>query len=239
MKALGLGLVLLTGAAAAQDYDDIDLDALFGCKAEKAEIAALRERDAKLREIIASDRAKFEQLRQYAIKLRDEGEALRDANASREEERAVRQATIAAACDYIIRLCPDSVADPGRRLLETGDYGAGGLTFWGLVAAKATACLTALGSLFLLLWFGIGWFYLHVSQPKRAAVEHAQATVRDARSAAFSAEERARDAEHRLAELSSETTEQHARLDVVLEQIERAQRELETLKAARAAISGL
>lgn len=82
------------------------------------------------------------------------------------------QATRAAACDYLIPICPSSLTAAGREAIAAG-YGGAGVGFYALVAAKLAALVAvvaaALGALAAV-------FYRFV-MPARSEVEAARAAV--------------------------------------------------------------
>lgn len=98
------------------------------------------------------------------------------------------EATIAAACDYLIPICPGSMTAPGREAIANGAYGGGGALFWGLVAAKLAALGAGLGALWLALHLG----FLHLVAPRREALDDARATIAAAEARVTAARARAR-----------------------------------------------
>lgn len=146
-----------------------------------------------------------------------------------------REATIAAACDYLIPLCPASMTAPGHEAIANGEYGGGGTLFWGLVAAKLAALGAGLGALWLALHIG----FLLLIAPRREALREAQATIAAAEARATAAHARAREAERRLTQILDEIDEAEQRRAAALDAAEHEQKNLETMRQARAALAGL
>lgn len=60
-------------------------------------------------------------------------------------DRIDRQAGIAAGCDYISSICPDSIVQEGRYFIEHGYSGGSSIWFWLVVFLKVTIASVTLG----------------------------------------------------------------------------------------------
>ena len=153
-----------------------------------------------------------------------------------------RQATIAAACDYIIAVCPDSMTYPGRTAIAEESYSGGGILFWSLVTLKFSSFAFAFGALWLTLRYGaLLWI-----EPERERIERARTTIREAEDKAKAANTRAREAELRLEQIWEDierAEKERAEADEAAQKARRAvetEREaLETIRLAKNALIGL
>ena len=62
-----------------------------------------------------------------------------------------QQASVAAGCDWLIPVCPDSMAEPGRDAQANGYGGATRWPFWLFLVLKASLGVTIAGALLLLV----------------------------------------------------------------------------------------
>ena len=153
-----------------------------------------------------------------------------------------REATIAAACDYLVPICPESMAVPGRTAIAEESYSGGGALFWVLVGAKFSAFAFALAAFFLTIRYGaLIWI-----EPERERIEHARATIQEAESKAKAAHARAREAEQRLEQIwedieqaEQQRAEAQEAAQKALRAVETERETLETLQLAKNALIGL
>jgi hypothetical protein len=131
-----------------------------------------------------------------------------------------RQASVAAGCDFLLPLCPDSVAAAGRAAQEDG-IAATGLWFWVAFGLKLLAVGGAVGALLASLVYG--WY--RAAMPARAQVDAALAAIAEADGRVTSALERSHEAERR---------ERDARERSAAIQSKMAQAELDLAEAERA-----
>lgn len=111
-----------------------------------------------------------------------------------------REATIAAACDYLVPLCPESMTIPGRAAIDNESYSGGGWLFWLLVVAKFSAFAFALGTFWLTIRYGaLLWI-----KPEHERIKQAQETIQQAEDRVKAARARAHEAERRLERLEEE-----------------------------------
>lgn len=153
-----------------------------------------------------------------------------------EIEYLERQAAIAAACDYILRLCPDSVADTGRQAQKGGFGGGSVLVFWLAVAAKMAAVGSLMGAA-VAVW-------THFGRPAAEEIERARQLIRDAEVAQARSDSQEKAHQERLIERMDEI--KHAADELERFQLETAAAaqllhrhltEIESLKAAKSALS--
>lgn len=143
-----------------------------------------------------------------------------------------REATIAAACDYLVPLCPESMTIPGRAAIDNESYSGGGWLFWLLVGAKFGAFAFAFGSLWLTLHYGsLLWI-----APQRERIEQAQTTIQEAEGRAKAAHARAREAELRLENLGREIKQAEQQRTEAQEAVQKARRAVQTEREALEAI---
>ena len=182
--------------------------------------------------------------RQLRKELQEAATALDERWVERQADLAYwrHEATIAAACDYLIPLCPESMTAPGHEAIANGAYGGGGAEFWWLVTLKFVAIGAGLSALWLSLEIG----FLYLIAPRREALDDARATIARAERQADVAHARVREAERRLERIQEEIeqAQQEAReaeqQTQEAQEIARQEREsLETLQQAREALAGL
>ena len=153
-----------------------------------------------------------------------------------------REATIAAACDYLIPICTESMTVPGRTAIAEESYSGGGALFWMLVGAKFSTFAFALAAFFLTIRYGaLIWI-----EPERERIEQARATIQEAEGKAKAANARAREAELRLEQIWEDierAEKEHAEADEAAQKARRAveteQEALETIQLAKNALIGL
>ena len=126
-------------------------------------------------------------------KLHDEIIELRQQLASRSAERSAelvyqeRQAALAAACDWVVPVCPDRITKPGRQAQAEGFGGGGDFLFWTIVLLKVLIAGTGVGAFSITLLLGWDWL-LHPSRVRtraaRKLVEQARADAQRLTSAA-------------------------------------------------------
>ena len=120
-------------------------------------------------------------------KLHDEIIELRQQLASRSAERSAelvyqeRQAALAAACDWVVPVCPDRITKPGRQAQAEGFGGGGDFLFWTIVLLKVLIAGTGVGAVSITLLLGWDWL-LH---PSRVRTRAARKLVEQARADAF------------------------------------------------------
>jgi hypothetical protein len=153
-----------------------------------------------------------------------------------------REATIAAACDYIIPICPESMTIAGRTAIAKEEYSGGGTLFWVLVGAKFSTFAFALAAFFLTIRYGaLIWI-----EPEHERIEQAKATIKEAEGKAKATNARAREAELRLEQIWEDierAEKERAEADEAAQKARRAvetEREaLETIQLAKNALIGL
>ena len=184
-----------------------------------------------------------QQLSELSNKL-NSGYADRLAEHNANFARWERQAEIAAACDYLLPLCPNAVVFPGREAQAEG-YGGGGGLFWGLVGAKLAALAAAAAAAVVTLRVG----FLKFAMPADAELDQARVTIAQARETIGWAQAEEEEARKRAEQLRAEVkqleaqranTAKHleagkAQLAQIQAQAEAAQREAERLEAGKAA----
>lgn len=150
--------------------------------------------------------------------------------------KEVREAQIAAACDYGPDLCPAALAAPGRALIATGDYyGAAGTLFWTLVGAKFIVFAVSI----LIVVVFVPLFRLKLIAPQREAVEAARLEIESVRDRAAKARIATQSAQREREYVEEEIAEAREKLSDLLDEVRELEEQAATLKAARDAISGL
>lgn len=185
------------------------------------------------------DPAEMAQLRSQVKQLQTQ---LQQQSGQRAAELAwlERQAAIAAGCDVLIPLCPDTITAAGRRAQADGMGGGGSALFWLIAGLKmALAGLFAGG-----MWVAIRLGHLKLLMPSIQAQSSAQELVSTAHEQAAWAEARRNRAiaEAESAEIQLRATEEKAlKLSEALEtkrgELEKLQQSKEALRAAKAALS--
>ncbi len=175
------------------------------------------------------------ELKKEVIELR------RDAAERRAElEYLERQASIAAGCDFMIQICPDSVTKPGRAAQQSGLGGGSDWPFWLAVVGKMAALGAAVGSMISaarLVWVRFG-------QPSAAEIESARQMIRDSHVAQARSESLKKAHEARLVERRDEIKHAADELDKLQREtaaaeqlLQRHQKEIEAVKSAKAALA--
>lgn len=145
-------------------------------------------------------------------------------------ERWERQSEIAAACDYLLPLCPEAVVLPGREAQAAG-YGGGGARFWGLVSAKLAALAAATAAAVVTLRVG----FLKFSMPAAEELEHAQVTIAEARGTIFWAQEEEEEARKRAEQLRGEVKQLEAQRENTAKLLEAGKAQLIQIQGQLAA----
>ena len=145
-------------------------------------------------------------------------------------ERWERQSEIAAACDYLLPLCPDAVVLPGREAQSAG-YGGGGARFWGLVAAKLAALAAATAAAVVTLRVG----FLKFAMPAAEELEHAQVTIAEARGTIGWAQTEEEEARKRAEQLRAELKQLEAQRANTAKLLEAGKTQLAQIQAQLAA----
>lgn len=158
-------------------------------------------------------------------KLEAENSALRQELRDREAERRAawayweKQAALAAGCDYLMPLCPESLIEQGRVAQERGIGGGTSVFFWLIALGK----LLALFSMSGVLIGAAGWAWARFSAPELEAVARAQQLVADAKHVARKAEQRAADALVLADQLELENQQLLEAVEHTKEQLEQAE----------------
>lgn len=222
---IALALLALTGCA-PQDPDSLE-----------AQLNQLKEENAQLT-------AQIEQLEAVSlaqrVKLDDTVQLYK---------REVREAQIAAACNFGPDLCPPSLTAPGRALIATGDYyGAAGGLFWSLVALKLAAFtvpILIVAVLLPLLWLKLIAPQREKLERARAEIERAQNSAEEERRAVEAAtlllsqyEEGIEQAEEQLDARRASVEEIDARIAARQAEADELEAKVSRLEARRAAMLG-
>jgi hypothetical protein len=153
-----------------------------------------------------------------------------------------REATIAAACDYLIPICPESMTAPGHTAMQQGVYGGGGMLFWGLVSAK----FAPMGAVLAALWLTLHIGFLRLIKPARKEIEEARAMIISAQIRDRLVREETREAQQQIEKIRQAIEQAEQAHQKALEAARRAQEQarqeqaaLETIRQAREAIKGL
>lgn len=197
---------------------------LTGCSDEAAENGRLRQEVSELRQQLS----------------------IRAAERSAEITYHEHQAAIAAGCDWVVPLCPNTVAQPGRRAQAAGYGGGGSSLFWAIVLLKVLTAATGLGGLAITILLGSDWLL----RPSRTQTHEARKLVEQARADALritSAVERellaknqaVHDAGEELTELLAELEETQSKLDRQKALLERKQQNLTTVEEALRALDSI
>ena len=201
---------------------------LGGCSDERYVASLVRDAEHQ-RQLTTRCIAKNEQL----VRMLEEQQGMRAA----ELAYLSGQATIAAACDFMLPLCPSSVAEPGRKAIADGIGVDRSLTFWAAVLAKL---LVPVG-LLVCTSVAMRWGRLRLLEPARARQEEARTLVETAQQRAQEAEERAVQAELRrelaeeaLAQTRGTLREAQEELMQLDEDIAQAKQKLEQMRVESA-----
>lgn len=162
---------------------------------------------------------------------RDRLQALLDDQAAKRQAEIVyleRQAGIAAACDWIVPLCPASVVATGRQAQAGGFGGGGSVAFWLVFLAKLAAAGVSIAMTFSLTH----WLWSSINAPRRREIEQARQTIEEAEETAAAARQRAAQAENAAAEARAGAEQAAERLKALRQQIEAQKAELESVKRA-------
>jgi len=185
-------------------------------------------------------------------KLHDEIIELRQQLASRSAERSAelvyqeRQAAIAAACDWVVPVCPDRITKPGRQAQAEGFGGGGDFLFWTIMLLKVLIAGTGVGAFSITLIVASDAFL----RPSRARTEAARKLVQQARADAqrltsgaqrelLASDQAVRDAREQLSNLQAaieETRNELARQEALLS---RQQQNLNAVEEARRALDSI
>lgn len=134
-----------------------------------------------------------------------------------------KKAGITLACDWLIKLCPESLAGSGRQALELG-YGGVNKTFWALAFGKLLFLISGLGAMLS----SLGWGWYRLIMPAKRNLESSQATIKEAANAAKVGRQEAAEARHQVTAAREE-------LECVHEQAQNAQAGLSALEQRLAA----
>ena len=188
---------------------------------------------------------------QYEQKLAQERERV-DTLASRLDTRYAerlaeieywdRQARIAAACDYLVPMCPNAVAAPGREAQAEG-YSGGGAAFWMLVILKFV--VMALGAVATVAALSFSAFtvlasFNRILQPSRTALAEARRLVQTndeyIKQTQANAEQEAQEivthAELEAARIKAQTTTAQNELKTALQSLHQVKKDLGKTQAA-------
>lgn len=188
---------------------------------------------------------------QYEQKLAQERERV-DTLASRLDTRYAerlaeieywdRQARIAAACDYLVPMCPNAVAAPGREAQAEG-YSGGGAAFWMLVILKFV--VMALGAVATVAALSFSAFtvlasFNRILQPSRTALAEARRLVQtndeSLKQTQANAEQEAQEivthAELEAARIKAQTTTAQNELKTALQSLQQVKKDLGKTQAA-------
>lgn len=150
------------------------------------------------------------------------------------------QASIAAGCDWLIPLCPTRVTTAGHDAQADGYSGASSLWFWFAFLAKLAGTGVFAGALVGVVW----WSWIRLCRPEADAVDAAKRLVAEATQDAQAARQQAADAADEVAamkQLGVDAERQFADLRKQIEarrqDLDVANRDLEGVKSARAALS--
>lgn len=185
-------------------------------------------------------------------KLHDEIIELRQQLASRSAERSAelvyqeRQAALAAACDWVVPVCPDRITKPGRQAQAEGFGGGGDFLFWTIMLLKVLIAGTGVGAFSITLIVASDAFL----RPSRARTEAARKLVQQARADAqrltsgaqrelLASDQAVRDAREQLSNLQAaieETRNELARQEALLS---RQQQNLNAVEEARRALDSI
>ena len=120
-------------------------------------------------------------------KLHDEIIELRQQLASRSAERSAelvyqeRQAALAAACDWVVPVCPDRITKPGRQAQAEGFGGGGDFLFWTIVLLKVLIAGTGVGAFSIVIILASD----SLLRPSRVRTQAAHKLVQQARADAL------------------------------------------------------
>lgn len=185
-------------------------------------------------------------------KLHVEITELRQQLASRTAERSAelayheRQAGIAAACDWVVPLCPASITSPGKEAQEAGFGGGDDFLFWTIFLLKILIAGTGVGTFSMTLLLGWNWLL----NPSRARTEAARQLIQQARADArrltsaaqrelLASDQAVRDAREELSNLQAAieaAQEELARQEALLS---RQQQNLNAVEEARRALDAI
>ena len=153
-----------------------------------------------------------------------------------------QEAVIAAACDYALPICPDSMIENGQEAIKSGSYTGGGWLFWLLVSLK----FLVFGSFFGAMLASVLLAKYKLLTPAKADLEDAKETIETAKQQASEATKRAQNQEQIRLKAESETkrlTSEIANLkkekNALDDEIENKKKEIDTLKNALSLLSGL
>lgn len=197
---------------------------LIGCSDDAAENRRLRDEVAKLEQQLVT----------------------RAAEHSSEIAYHERQAAIAAGCDWVVPLCPDTVTRPGRQAQDAGYSGGSNRLFWGIVLLKLI--LAATGPAALAITGLLGWEWL--LRPSRAQTSEARKLVDQARvetqhlrNAAerdlVETNQAIHDAKHELTELLAEIKDLRYELAQQEALLDRKQQNMVAVEEARRALDSI
>jgi hypothetical protein len=190
--------------------------------------------------------------REENIKLRHELTELRQQLTRQTAERAAelayyeRQAGIAAACDWVVPLCPESITRPGKEAQGAGFGGGDDFLFWTIMLLKVLIAGTGVGAFSIALIVASDAFL----RPSRVRTEAARKLVQQARADAqrltsnaqrelLASDQAVRDAREQLSNLQAaieETRNELARLEALLS---RQQQNLNAVEEARRALDAI
>lgn len=153
-----------------------------------------------------------------------------------------QEAVIAAACDYALPICPDSMIENGQEAIKSGSYTGGGWLFWLLVSLK----FLVFGSFFGAIWASVLLVKYKLVTPAKSAFESAKETIETAKQQATEATKRAQNQEQIRLKAEAETNRlknEIANLKKVKnaldDEIEKKKKEIDTLQNALSLLSGL
>lgn len=170
-----------------------------------------------------------ETLKQQNVELKAALRWAQSELAFKEAERAAelvsidRQVSIAAACDWLIPLCPRSITDAGHNAMEQG-YGGGGFWFWFIVIVKSILLAAPCGATVA----GFTWVSLRAVRPEANSLREANRIVANAQQLAT--------ADAQLSEVRRTLVQAEIRLSELNGEIDRTVRFLATATQELAAI---
>jgi predicted RNase H-like nuclease (RuvC/YqgF family) len=195
------------------------VSALLGCT--DRELAESKEQVAQCSRVLAETRQEVQRLRAIEAK---------SIEALRLEERARTQVQTAVNCDWLVPVCPATVAGPGRELLKQG-----------FVAMPTPAAMLGklLAVLILLLASALGLFlaWTYAATPALARVESAQETIEGAEREAAAALAKGKQALDAIEKKRMALEDEHQKATTAARQKEQAT--LERLEEQRAELNRL
>lgn len=97
------------------------------------------------------------------------------------------EASIAAGCDWILPICPQSVVEKGRQAQANGFAGSTAWYFWAAFIGKMLAAGAFLGGLFGFMW----WLWIALGRPEAHKIAAAEVLIQEANQRAITSREEA------------------------------------------------